>query len=123
MNHDAVVVQGPFRSSGNLSSYKPVFHSDFVIRKFVFIEEMPKFPVKPLILVVRHFQNTVLDPKCVFVVLTQIMLGKLWRPAVEIEDCALSGDQATARKAYDTFLNDWREADKDLSIFVEVKKR
>jgi cytochrome c-type biogenesis protein CcmH/NrfG len=35
---------------------------------------------------------------------------------------AMAGDKANAKKAYDTFFTEWKNADSDLPVIAEAKK-
>ena len=84
MDHDAAIAQRPALSAGGLIACEAVFGGDDVIGEFVLVEDVAEAGVEVIVLVVRHFHDSVFHAERVAEVIAQRIAGDLRRPAGEV---------------------------------------
>ncbi len=86
MEHQAVVANRPRQvraGARHLLADEAVFRGDDVVAEGILVEHVAELAVEGLPLVVADLEHAVLDAEGVVVVLAEIVLGELRRPAVE----------------------------------------
>jgi hypothetical protein len=86
VQHGAAVAQRPGRAAWHLLTDETVFHDQPVVRKRLFVEEMPELSVEGFVLVavVAHLEQTAFHSKGVAEIITDFVLGDLWCPVLQI---------------------------------------
>ena len=86
MQHHTAVARCPTRSTLALVPHKAVFDPQAVMRIWLLVEKVTKLFAKVFvfIFIVANLQQAILDSKRVAVVIAQVVVADLWRPALEI---------------------------------------
>src|SRR5688500_20392459 len=86
MEHDAAVADRPVaRTLRGLLADEAVFDAQAVVRIGLRVEQVTEARLESVrVAVVTHLQQTVLDAKCLSVVVAQLVTRELWCPAGEV---------------------------------------
>ena len=84
MNHDTTVTQSPTGPILTLITYESILHPHSVVRETVFVKQMSKLFAEPIIVFVANFEQSILHPKCITVIITQFVIANFWYPAIKV---------------------------------------
>ena len=63
---------------------EPVFDTNFIMGKFVFVKKVPEFLIELVVLVVRDLQEAIFDPERILVIIIQLVTRDLDLPSTQV---------------------------------------
>ena len=74
MQHQPAVANRPSRATLALLTHEPVLHTQAIVGKGIFVEQMSKLVVKAIVFCIIHFYGSTFNNEGVFEVIVQRMI-------------------------------------------------